>query len=258
MDNYLKSNQNAKHKVFEVSSVERFVELITSLDDRLVFRGQTMDWPLVPVVGRNLDRSRFLWREKEILEDFKRESIPYLDFIPHNDWQWLAIAQHNRLPTRLLDWTKNPLAALWFAVKDCPIEKQPGIVWIFYYNEQKAVFNTVDLNSPFTADTTQLYFPEHVFPFIQAQSGVFTVHPLEGQNPGRFPPLEQMNDSDLLLKKIKIAPDYFATIRYQLSRMGINPGSLFPGLGGLVEKIRYENMLCKDEGNIHHLSKSEV
>ncbi len=258
MDKYLKANQKGKPKAFGISSVEEFVQLITSLDNRLVFRGQTMDWPLVPAVGRNPGRSQSLWREKEILEEFKRESIPYLDHIPRNNWQWLAIAQHNRLPTRLLDWTKNPLAALWFAVKDPPIDNQPGIVWVFYYDERKAVFNTVDLGCPFSIDKTQVYFPEHVFPFIQAQSGAFTVHHLEGQNPGGFSPLEQMNDSDLLLASIELAPDCFATIRYQLFRVGINPGSLFPGLAGLVEKIRYDNILCRDEGSVCPLTKPQI
>jgi hypothetical protein len=85
LDKYLKSKQEGKPRAFGVSSVEEFVELISSLDDRLIFRGQPKDWPLVPAVGRNLDRSQSLWREKQILEEFKRESIPYLDHIPHND-----------------------------------------------------------------------------------------------------------------------------------------------------------------------------
>jgi hypothetical protein len=190
---YLKPKEAGKPRVFEVSSVNGLVEVATWLysDDNVIFRGQTKekDWPLIPSAGRDMDRSRVPWREREILEEFKRESIPYVDLVPDNDWQWLAIAQHNRLPTRLLDWTKNPLAALWFAVKDPAIENQPGIVWAFHYEEAEAVFNTANRNTPFSIDRTYVYFPEHVSPFIQAQSGVFTVHQREGRNLGRFPPL---------------------------------------------------------------------
>ena len=252
MQKYLKSEESGKPRVFAVSSVSEFVEVATWLysSDNVVFRGQTKeeDWPLVPSVGRDVKRSRVPWREREILEEFKRESIPYIDLIPDNDWQWLAMAQHNRLPTRLLDWTKNPLTALWFAVSTPAIENQPGIVWAFLYEETDAVFNTANLDSPFSIERTYLYFPEHVFPFIQAQSGVFTVHHRERTNPGRFPSLEHIKNADLVLTKIEVLPEFFSTVRYHLFRVGISPASLFPGLSGLVDKIRYDNTMCEDEG----------
>jgi hypothetical protein len=250
---YLKSQEAGKPRVFAVSSVSEFVEVTTLLysDERVIFRGQTTekDWPLVPSVGRDVERSQVLRREKEILEEFKRESIPYIDIVPDNDWQWLALAQHNRLPTRLLDWSKNPLVALWFAVKDTVIDNQPGVVWAFHYGESETFFSTKGEDPPFSKDHTIVYFPEHVTPSIQAQSCVFTVHHLEKENHKIFPPLEQTKDSDLVLTKIEVAHKFFPTIRYHLFRVGVSPASLFPGLLGLVDRIRYDNIMCEDEGN---------
>ena len=256
----LKSKEGERPRIFSVSTIVEFITVATFLDDEIIFRGQTQNasWKLVPSVGRNLDRNELLSNEKDILKEFKRESIPYIDFVPKNDWQWLALAQHNRLPTRLLDWTRNPLAALWFAVKDTPVVNaargivEPGVVWgLHNYEGANTVYNKKrSPKSPFSIERTCVYFPEHVFPSIQSQSSVFTVHHRDKTNAGAFPPLETITDSDLLLEKIEIAAHAFAAMRSQLFRLGVNAASLFPGLAGLVDRIRYENMLCEDEKSV--------
>lgn len=255
MRKYLKSNDRGKPRVFEVSSVSEFVEVTTWIysSSNVIFRGQAKEegWPLIPAVGRFVDGSRAPWREREILDEFKREAVPFLEVVPSNDWQWLAMAQHNRLPTRLLDWTRNPLAALWFAVSEPAIHAEAGLVWAFSCEKADVVFNTADLSDPFSIDRPYVYYPEHVFPFIQAQLGVFTIHSRDNEAPGKFPPLEEIKDADLRLAKIEIPPESFPTVRYHLFRVGISPASLFPGLQGLVERIRYDNMLSEDEKRVY-------
>jgi hypothetical protein len=120
------------------------------------------------------------------------------------------------------------------------------VVLAYRYEPSGAVYSTEACGCPFSIDKTSVYFPEHVFPYIQAQTGVFTIHHRRPKD-DRFVPLEETEHADLLLSKVEIPAGCFPTMAHGLWRLGVHPASLFPGLRGLVERIAYQNEPRPDE-----------
>lgn len=113
---------------------------------RLYFRGQskraTEGYPLVPSVGRYEHMARLTLAEREqqeceVLETFSNHLLTHVQHRPLTAWEELAIAQHHGLPTRFMDWTTNPLVALYFAVRNTSKSDKDSAVYVLISNPKR-------------------------------------------------------------------------------------------------------------------------
>jgi hypothetical protein len=231
-------------KKCQIKSVEDLVSAlrIEGGNSRLLFRGQNVDKPLLPKIARHthISPQDLEHIEQEMLDRFKKESIPFLSMTPpQTDWDWLSVAQHQGLPTRLLDWTASALAGLWFAVSSDPAgDSEYAVLWVLTVVPE-------DLKSPsprqniFELRRTYVFQPYHMDRRITAQAGWFSVHKY-AEASEKFVPLDGNRQYKSRLKKYTIPLSAFDQIRRELRVMGISQATMFPDLSGLCAAIQSE------------------
>jgi hypothetical protein len=215
-------------KETKISNFTEFHEIIDEYDARTVmYRGiKSANYPLIPKVGRVVPPDSIGSREKnemEILRLFKERAFQYLDFTPSSDWDWLAIGQQYGLPTRLLDWTDNPLVACFFAVDGSSDEDS-----VIYAYRNESYISVDEHPDPFKYKEVGKFIPRHFTPRITTQGGLFTVHPN---------PYERFESEDM--DKIIIPNSIRSELKKNLNKYGVSRFSLFPGLDGLAAYIEW-------------------
>lgn len=235
-----------------INSLKDFVQYIEAecVDfDTVLFRGQLEDWSLLPKLSRIKLRlqSSVLEAEEDMLNHLKRRSIPHLNKIPENDWEWLSLAQHHGMATRMLDWTTNPLAALWFAINEPSADNKDAVVWVFSLEDIKFIKDRdLGIKSPFKEKITRVYQPKHVTNRITTQQGWFTVHSYDDKC-SNFIALEKDKRYSKKLAKLTIPADKFEELRFHLDRLGTNAYSIFPDLDGLCKDTEWQFTTGEDE-----------
>lgn len=201
-----------------------------------VYRGHRVaSWPLQPGILRAQPRtpSGPEFTEGILIREFRERVRLLLPQVPpQNDWEWLALAQHHGLLTRLLDWTKNPLVALFFAVERSG--EADSAVWCAH-----PTFSLdLDRVSPFTVKDVHVVELAHVSARMTVQKGTFTVHPLEPRDPDGW---------TLRLTRIVVRAGTRVPLRNELRLLGVDRGSLFPDLDGIAQGLNVQ--WCKIEAD---------
>jgi hypothetical protein len=151
--------------------------------------------------------------------------------LPTNEWDWLCLAQHHGLPTRLLDWSYNPLSAIYFSVEaDSSVDGK-----LFALDAPKQAPSDVRANSPFSIKKPEKLFPNIVSPRIRAQEGLFVVcSELET-------PLDERLREDWSIERHRIPAEKKEILRYELFRLGVHASAMFPGVEGLAARLKWQH-----------------
>ena len=257
----------SENKICEITQIEQVIKIGTTLTGNW-FRGHPETYNnLLPRVFRGIYRNESYLKfrpdyEIFVIERFKQVAPSLSSNVPvsENDLDWLILMQHHGAPTRLLDWTENILIALYFAVKDSPVDD--GEIWTLYplaLNKLYGFWGMPISRNPFLqylvkevyhGENKKLEFvkslklntiPKYPLAFyptlntlrMVVQSSAFTIHPVP----------EKGNQIQDLLKEKKVLARYIIPAKSKrnllkdLKSLGIKHYRLFPNLDSLSQDI---------------------
>lgn len=116
----------------KLSSWKDFKEIALNSKLEWIYRGQSNSrWNLSTTLERSKIQINFDDFEKELLYEFRKGAKFYLNQteIPTSSIEWIAMLQHYGAPTRLLDFTKSPYIAAYFAFEELNQNSNEVAIW---------------------------------------------------------------------------------------------------------------------------------
>ena len=230
-------------------------ESISRHRSQYVFRGS-------PHATHGLDTSlqtgRFEAHERHLLTSFRKYALRNA---VHGDWvwNWLSLAKHHGLPTRLLDWTYSPYVAMHFATHDLRTFDEDGVIWCVDYRKTseslprplRRVLSDEDVNIFTTELLNRVATTLHEFDGLSREDFVLFFEPpsLDERIVNQFalfslPSSPSLSLEDFLrrreevYRRITIPASLKWEIRDKLDQANITERVLFPGLDGLSQWLK--------------------
>lgn len=218
----------------------------------------------VPALTHGLETSlcrlggHFAEMERHLLRNFRKyasRSMVEQDSV----WNWLALAKHHGLPTRLLDWSFSPYVALHFATSHVDMFDQDGIIWAINYSEahqhlpeELKLELVLEGSAVFTVDMLSKRFSSlDDFDALTSSEFVLFFEPpsLDERIVNQFALFSMMSDSRAVLgdwlgqypdiyRRIILPAELKWEIRDKLDQANITERVLFPGLDGLSSWLK--------------------
>jgi FRG domain len=242
-----------------------------SLKDRLrderewIYRGQRCaNWRLETTLERTVPADRRLKSEQELLSLYRQAINNYLSVgqIPKVRVDWLASMQHHGTPTRMLDFTRSPYVATYFAVEDAAGD-EPCVVWaidevwcgrradsllkasgvVGAHDDATHVWRWLYLNQN-TWAVARLVAPAGMVEMTHRQVAQQSLFAVPGDLSCSFEDnLASTSESEADLREhvkcYQIPADRRGEVLRDLRLMNITRASLFPGLDGFAQSLKY-------------------
>jgi hypothetical protein len=198
--------------------------------------------------------------EEALLREFQRAAHHYYARTPPPDQivDWLALMQHHGAPTRMLDWTRSPYVALYFAMKSEP--DKDAALWgldLNWLKERSAELlvqtqdcpNDPDALSPhinrilFRPDNPQIIVAASAMELNQRmliQQGELLCNLVHGAPVSAILLAMFIHPSKVqrrVVSKVVVKKDRRIEFLEKLQRMNIHEASLFPGLDGFARSL---------------------
>ena len=182
----------------------------------MLFRGQPVKGNLLPSIARQNPKYDSTQLERTMLDQFRLMGASLLLNVEKTQFELLIVAQHFGLKTRLLDWTSNPLVALYFACSD----EEGGDAFVYSLSAETMTQDVFE-KDPFGLPRTRIFQPPMNNPRIIAQQGWFTIHRYSDKSDG-FVPLERNKDTKDYLDEVRIAGSAKTDLLKALAGHGIS------------------------------------